>query len=354
MRSIILCWICTILCAFPSLNEAIRPLLLSSRGLYAGYFVGGFCLYTILYSWLHAFAPQKRFWEKTLIAFISYGSIIFWVSDSDDWDFILPVTSCLAAIYAIVLLFAHREVRIHRPKWLPILHAIFILSIIYPISSLFYYGNYFLGFIWLFLWLFTGLYLFWGKLILIQPKKRHWVSAIFFWLFFSPMFFYLTKKWGIWKKSLRIILLLISPLFLSIYFTVIIMALPFIDRARNAFRFSNKEVIEKVTDISLPDFRVTRYHYGGLSSFQGDFEDGLTIKFKKVPSIVFYQTLDSLIAVQSECEEACWHKHNDIYSYHGMWSKESFPARKKWDGDMSFSITIRKGEREARITYGYW
>ncbi|MGL4851095.1 MAG: hypothetical protein ACRC3Z_00345 [Phocaeicola sp.] len=98
------------------------------------------------------------------------------------------------------------------------------------------------------------------------------------------------------------------------------------------------------------EFKVIEYTKGG-SSFHGDYSDELLIEFKEAPSIRFYNTLDSLAKVKG----SNWSKRESSYNFSQMWGNE-LPAPEGEDDeeDMSFSITIKKGEKQARITYGTW
>lgn len=53
-----------------------------------------------------------------------------------------------------------------------------------------------------------------------MKKIFRYIPLVFSWLTLSPLFYDLSKRWGIGSKPVRIILLVVSPLFLSIYFII--------------------------------------------------------------------------------------------------------------------------------------
>ena len=181
-------------------------------------------------------------------------------------------------------------------------------------------------------------------------KILQWIISLISWLTLSPLFYYLTWKWKLIGKKLRVTLLLISPIFLMIYIVLFVLGLYAYDSYQRKYRFTNKDTIEKITGVKYPNFKIVEYTKG-RTSFQGDYNDQLIIEFKEAPSAAFYQKLDSLIAV----EQSDWSKRDNVYSYSKMWGN-GLPAPKGEDNeeDMTFSIEFEKGSKKAIIGYGTW
>ena len=115
-------------------------------------------------------------------------------------------------------------------------------------------------------------------------------------------------------------------------------------------RFDDKEILERITGVTYPDFKVIEYTKG-RTSFLGDYNDQLLIEFKELPSVAFYQYLDSLIVTGN----SDWFIFDNVYSYSKIWGN-GFPAPNGEDDeeDMMFSIRFGKGSRQATIGYGAW
>lgn len=177
-----------------------------------------------------------------------------------------------------------------------------------------------------------------------------WIASFISWLTISPLFFYITKRWNLIGKKIRVLLLLISPLFLIFYAILCFYGFNIYYDYHRKYRFTNTETIEKITGIDYPDFNIVKYNKD-KSSFLGDYNDQLIIEFEKIPSDRFYQQIDSLVAT----EDSGWSKHDNTYSYSKMWGN-GLPAPEGEDDeeDMSFSISFDKGSKQAILRYGAW
>lgn len=181
-------------------------------------------------------------------------------------------------------------------------------------------------------------------------KILQWLIILFSWFTISPLFYYLTCRWKLIGKKLRVILLLISPIFLVIYILLFFYGLDTYYSYQRKHRFANKDVIERITGITYPNFKIIEYTKG-KTAFQGDYSDQLKIEFKEVLSTAFYQKLDSLVIIGF----SDWSKHDNVYSYSKVWGN-GLPAPKgeNDEEDMSFSISFGKGSKQAIINYGAW
>lgn len=175
-----------------------------------------------------------------------------------------------------------------------------------------------------------------------------WLVSLFCWLTVSPLFCYLAGRWTLMGKKLRVCLMLISPLFLIVYFILYLLVSGVYYDYRREHRFADKEVLERITGVAYPDFEVVKYTKGE-ESFLGDYHDELTIEFKEMPSAAFYQSLDSLVTTD------VWFLHDNVYSFSAIWGN-GFPAPQgeSEEEDMMFDIHIEKGSKQAVISYGAW
>lgn len=139
-----------------------------------------------------------------------------------------------------------------------------------------------------------------------------------------------------------------------IYLTLFLFGLYTYYNYEREYRFANRRTIERITGVTLPNFKVIEYTKGRMS-FQGDYNDQLIIEFKETPSAPFYQTIDSLIATNHTGWTGGWAVHDDTYSYDYMWGNGlPAPNGEDSDEDMTFSISFKKGSKQAIINFGAW
>lgn len=200
----------------------------------------------------------------------------------------------------------------------------------------------------------------------MKNKIIQWLICVLAWLTISPLFYYLSGKWKLFNNKLRIFLLLISPLFLICYTTIILCS----SSSRNfnfreleyaykeivcivsfsRSKYTDKEALLRITKACFPDFKVVNYQKGE-KSFQGDYTNEAVIEFETVPSDLFYREIDSLVNIP----ESGWGKNEQHYYYSRMWGN-GLPAPEGEDDeeDMCLSISFDKGCRQATITFGTW
>ena len=176
------------------------------------------------------------------------------------------------------------------------------------------------------------------------------LCLILSWLTVSPLFYHLARKWNMTNTKLGVFLLLISPMFLTIYAFIFFNTVGLYSMESRKNRFASVEAVERVTGMTIPDFKVIRY-LEGRTSFNGDYSDTLIIVFDSVPSESFYRRLNCLIASDS----TGWTLDDKVYSFSTMWGN-GFPSPKGEDVEevMTFYIEFCKGSRIATIIYGAW
>ena len=181
-------------------------------------------------------------------------------------------------------------------------------------------------------------------------KITQWLTLLLSWLTISPLFVYLAKKWKLIGKKVRILLLLISPLMLIVYFILFLLALQRYDDYQRKYKFANNETIERITGVAFPELDIIDYKKDNRG-FLGDYKDKLTLEMGNELSESTYHYLDSIISVGN----TQWFKHGDEYSYSIMWGN-GLPAPKgeSEEDDGMFSLSFKKGSKIINLSHGYW
>ena len=185
------------------------------------------------------------------------------------------------------------------------------------------------------------------KTLLVRTIQ--WLTLLLSWLTLSPIFFYLARKWQLIGKKVRILLLLISPLMLIIYFIIFLLALQGYFDYQRKYQFRDKERIERITGVEFPDFKVISYK-AEERDIRGEYTDNMEIEFKDTLSSAFYHTLASMIATN----ETDWSKSENYY-FSKIWGN-GLPAPEGEDSeeDIFFNISFKKNSNRAKISYGVW
>ena len=98
-------------------------------------------------------------------------------------------------------------------------------------------------------------------------------------------------------KKLRTFIMLISPLFIVMYFVVGLYGYFTYTSYERKYKFSKPSTIERITEAKFPSFKVIEHDDGNVS-FTGDFKSSMRIKFKEELSPQFIHELDSLSSVK--------------------------------------------------------
>lgn len=179
----------------------------------------------------------------------------------------------------------------------------------------------------------------------------HWFVSLFCWLTISPLFYYLAWRWKLVGKKLRIFFLLLSPLFLVLYMILFYQGFIFYIHHQYASRYANREAVERITGVNVPDFTIKKHHKGEIS-FRGEFTDELLIEFEEIPTSECYHALDSLSALK----DSPWSKNGEKYSFSYMWGGGGplSPDGESDEGTISFSMELEKGKKQAVMSFGEW
>lgn len=144
--------------------------------------------------------------------------------------------------------------------------------------------------------------------------------------------------------------MLVSPLFLIVYFAVFICGyFTYIEYERKYY-FADEERIERITGVRFPDFEIVEYNQG-RGRFVGEYIDECQIEFEDSLSDDLYHSLDSLVTASN----TGWRMKGDAYVFSATWGN-GLPAPKgeNDDEDRTFSISFEKGSKQAVIRNGMW
>lgn len=184
----------------------------------------------------------------------------------------------------------------------------------------------------------------------IAIKLVQWTISLLSWLTISPIFYYLTGRWKLMSKKRRIGLVIISPMFLTIYAFMCLAGLSIYYDYHRKYRFADQDVLTRITGVTYPDFKIIEYTRGE-TSFTGDYVDFLLIEFKEPLPSAFYQYLDSLAVTGN----SNWFIDGNIYTYDNIWGNGSgAPNGEDDEEDMFLNIKHEKGRKQATICYGAW
>jgi hypothetical protein len=127
--------------------------------------------------------------------------------------------------------------------------------------------------------------------------------------------------------------------------------------------YENRERIESITGISIPEFTVESSKITHISQFDFEFTTEAVLKFKSLPSDKTFRYLDSLCKLytppaidttvsgspQPEPVNTFWSKEEDAYYFSLLGNTED---KKLHSQDAFFSLTITKNSRIAKMRYG--
>ena len=178
-------------------------------------------------------------------------------------------------------------------------------------------------------------------------RFAQWLTLLFSWLTISPLFIYLASRWKLIGKKVRILLFLISPLMLIIYFSSALIGYYGYHRK---YHFADNEVIERITGVAFPEVDIIDYEKGE-SGFLGDYSDKLILEMEEELGESTYHYLDSII----NNGNTGWSKRDDEYSYSIMWGNGlPTPKGESEEDDGMFSLSFKKGSKIINLSHGSW
>lgn len=112
------------------------------------------------------------------------------------------------------------------------------------------------------------------------------------------------------------------------------------------------ERIERITGVRIPEYKIIGYDRG-KRSFTGDHEDKYEIEFKTMPSEKLFDEIDKKVA----SGHTCWEKDGDKYYFSIFWGifiDCPPPIGENAEDDITFDITLTKGEKKGKMYIGTW
>ena len=177
-----------------------------------------------------------------------------------------------------------------------------------------------------------------------------WILLFFSWLTFSPLILPLGRKWKIGNKYVRVFMILLSPLFLVLYLFLFIIVLGLLHEDSRYEYFQDRDRIERITGVRLPEFIVVEYNKGERS-FPGDYEDSFTFLFRNLPPDEMFNDIDKMI----ESGNTSWQRKGDEYIFNHFWGNGiAAPNGENDNEDRTFNIVIHRGEKQGVIRHGMW
>lgn len=182
----------------------------------------------------------------------------------------------------------------------------------------------------------------------MNSSKKHIfsksIALILSWFTFSPLLLILDKRWKLLSKRLRIVLFALSPLMLIAYVAVLIACYLFYCEHFRVRYFVKPKVVENITGVRLPKYKVVEYERGPRS-INGDYKDEFVLEFKSIPDEAFYKELDE----HFDCFEP------GKYSYSAIWGNGiEAPKGESDKDDGTFRMEIEQGSKTFYIEAGTW
>lgn len=164
------------------------------------------------------------------------------------------------------------------------------------------------------------------------------------WLTLSPLLLILDGRWKLLPKWLRILLFFLSPLMLIIIVIAVILGDMYYSDFYARHHFVKPKVIENITGVRLPDYKVVEYERGPRF-FNGDYTDEFVLEFDRIPDDDFYKKLEE----QFDCFEP------GKYSFGAIWGNGMEAPKGESDkDDIGFSIDIERGSKTFHVSVSEW
>lgn len=174
--------------------------------------------------------------------------------------------------------------------------------------------------------------------------KAHKYIAIFLsYLTLSPLLLILDRKWNLLSKWLRITLFILSPFMLVVVGVIVCLGVYWYQYYYPKHHFVKPSVIENITGIKLPKYKVIEYDMGEEYS-NGYYPQKYVMEFKNIPSEEFYQELDKKFYKTLNSNGYIEYSFNDICNCLPHLHSECA------DADCGFHIKITK---DSKVFYIY-
>lgn len=116
------------------------------------------------------------------------------------------------------------------------------------------------------------------------------IALFFSWLTLSPLILILDGRWKLLPKWLRIVLFVLSPMMVIIIVLAALFANAVTIDHFHHYHFAKPRVIEKVTGVRFPKYKVVNYNGRGPGHGPVHYETNL--EFESIPDRTFYKALE--------------------------------------------------------------
>ncbi len=188
-------------------------------------------------------------------------------------------------------------------------------------------------------------------------KIKHWlnmllkmIASVFEWITLYPLETCLIhkRKFSGWKPKIS---LFPVQLFRLIIFVVIVFTFMGCFDYNRKHQFADNEILENITTVQFPEVKIVDYKKGE-TSFRGEYLDKLTLEMEEELSESVYCRLDSIINNRDEEDMGGWTMCDDEYRFSTIWGGLIPAPDGVSGGDMSFSLSIKKGSKIVTLEYG--
>ena len=120
--------------------------------------------------------------------------------------------------------------------------------------------------------------------------------------------------------------------------------------------FDDKNILEDVMEMQIPDYHRKQYFADSSFDFHGDFSDSIRVVFNHIPSKAFIDSVARRVEADSGKESKRWIKHGEhqyrFQAFYGDGGKT--PECRKGMHDCYICLNFSDNSTEAVIEYGYW
>ena len=196
------------------------------------------------------------------------------------------------------------------------------------------------------------------------------VALAISWLTLSPLMLIFDGRWKLLPKWLRIVLFLVSPMMVVVYVVAAFLCYAYYwDYYYPRHHFVRPKVVENIIGMPLPRYKVVEYDRD-RRSFNGDYSDGFTLEFRKMPDDGFYNELDRhfrhYVPTRQQLDSIpddvtyifsprAEIKDSTVYSLERWWGNGvEAPVGESEANDIIYTIKIERGSKIFHIGVTAW
>ena len=120
--------------------------------------------------------------------------------------------------------------------------------------------------------------------------------------------------------------------------------------------FDDKTVLEDAMEMSLPNYKITKFEDDPIIDCHGDFFNKIHIEFDNIPSQAFIDSVKQKVKADESKMDKRWLKHDDHhYRFQACYGDGGrTPKCRKGLHDWIITLDFSDNSKEAVIGYGYW